>query len=144
VGEIAAVDVRPLRDALDRGYVPVVATIAPGSGEDEGRFLNVNADSAAAAIAVALGAEKLVLLTDVPGLLRDVKDEGTLVSELPRAEIPALVASGVVSRGMIPKVDCCARAVDGGVQRAHILDGRAPHSLLLELFSDRGVGTMIL
>lgn len=142
VGDITRVETRVLAMALDSGFIPVIATIALGGTEDE-VFYNVNADTAAAEIAVALGAEKLVLLTDVPGILRDPQDTATLIAELPRAEVPALVKAGIVSKGMIPKVECCARAVEGGVGRAHIIDGRLPHALLLEVFSDRGIGTMI-
>jgi len=143
VGEIVKVDAAVLDCALRDGYVPVVSTIGTGIKDDD-NYYNINADTAAAEIAVALGAEKLILLTDVPGILRDLSDEGTLVAELPRAEIPGLVAEGVVAKGMIPKVECCARAIEGGVSRAHILDGRHPHSLILELFTDAGSGTMIL
>ena len=143
VGEIVAVDPAVLLSALRDGYVPVVSTIAAGLTDDD-NYYNINADTAAAEIAIALGAEKLILLTDVPGILRDLSDSSTLIPELPRSEIPALVTGGVVAKGMIPKVECCARAVDGGVARAHILDGRQPHSLILELFTDAGAGTMIL
>jgi acetylglutamate kinase len=104
----------------------------------------VNADTAAAAIAAALGARKLVLLTDVPGILRNVADPGTLVRELPRSGAAALIMEGVVTKGMIPKVECCAKAVEGGVGAAHIIDGRVPHALLVELFTDAGIGTMIV
>ena len=103
----------------------------------------MNADTAAADIAIALGAEKLILLTDVPGILRDLRDEGTLIKDMRRSEMDDLREGGIVSKGMIPKVECCARAVDGGVKAAHIIDGRSPHSLLVELFSDAGIGTMI-
>jgi acetylglutamate kinase len=143
VGEIVAVKAEVLGSALDEGYIPVVATIAGGLGIDANSY-NVNADTAAAAIAVALGAEKLVLLTDVPGILRDLADSSTLIKELPRSGIEALRQEGILSKGMIPKVDCCAKAVDGGVGRAHIIDGRVPHALLVELFSDAGIGTMII
>jgi acetylglutamate kinase len=143
VGEIVRIDPAILEACLRDGYVPVVSTVAAGEKGD-GNYYNINADTAAAEIAVALGAEKLILLTDVPGILRDVRDEGTLIAELPRSGIPALVTEGVVAKGMIPKVECCARAVDGGVARAHIVDGRHPHSLILELFTDAGTGTMIL
>jgi acetylglutamate kinase len=143
VGEIAEVRAEVLRAALDGGFVPVVATVAGGVGGDPKSY-NVNADTAAAAIAVALGAEKLLLLTDVPGILRDVKDPGTLIKELPRSGVAALQRDGILSKGMIPKVECCAKAVDGGVGRAHIIDGRVPHSLLVEIFSDAGIGTMIV
>jgi acetylglutamate kinase len=143
VGEIEEVRTDALRSALDGGFIPVVATVAGGVGSDPKSY-NVNADTAAAAIAVALGAEKLLLLTDVPGILRDVKDDGTLIKELPRSGIAALEREGILSKGMIPKVECCAKAVDGGVGRAHIIDGRVPHSLLVEIFSDGGIGTMIV
>ena len=143
VGEIESVDRSVLETALNGGYIPVVATVAMG-GKDDERLYNVNADTAAADIAVALGAEKLVLLTDVPGVLRDLEDASTLVSALPRTLIDEYLEAGIVSKGMIPKIECCARAIDGGVDRAHIVDGRSPHALLLELFTDRGVGTMIL
>jgi acetylglutamate kinase len=142
VGDIREVNAQPLEAALGAGYVPVVATIAGGLGSDPKSY-NVNADTAAADIAIALGAEKLLLLTDVPGILRDLRDEGTLIKEMRRSELDDYMKAGIVSKGMIPKVQCCARAVDGGVERAHIIDGRAPHSLLVELFSDAGIGTMI-
>jgi acetylglutamate kinase len=143
VGEIAEVRVEVLRAAMNGGYIPVVATVAGGIGGDPKSY-NVNADSAAADIAIALGAEKLLLLTDVPGILRDLRDEGTLIKEMLRSELDDYKKEGILSKGMIPKVECCARAVDGGVARAHIIDGRSPHSLLIELFSDAGIGTMIL
>lgn len=146
VGEIESVSPAVLEAALAGGFLPVVATVAAGA-EGEGaahRAYNVNADTAAAAIAAALGAQKLVLLTDVPGILRDVSDPGTLIREMPRSEAAALIASGVVTKGMIPKVECCAKAVEEGVGAAHIIDGRVPHSLLVELFTDAGIGTMIV
>ena len=142
VGEVVAVDPAPLHTALAGGFVPVVSTIGIGLKDDE-NYYNINADTAAAELAIALRAEKLMLLTDVPGILRDLSDFSTLIDELPRAEIPTLIREGVVAKGMIPKVECCARAVDGGVATAHIIDGRAPHSLILELFTDSGAGTMI-
>jgi len=142
VGEIVEVRAEVLLAAMDGGYIPVVATVAGGVGGD-GKSYNVNADSAAAEVAVALRAEKLILLTDVPGILRDVRDKGTLIKQMRRSEMDGFVKEGMVSKGMIPKVECCARAVDGGVARAHIIDGRSPHSLLVELFSDSGIGTMI-
>jgi acetylglutamate kinase len=143
VGEIKEVRAEVLLAALNGGFIPVVATVAGGIGGDPKSY-NVNADTAAADIAVSLGAEKLLLLTDVPGILRDVKDDGTLIKELPRSGIAELARQGILSKGMIPKVECCARAVDGGVGRAHIIDGRVPHSLLVEVFSDGGIGTMIV
>jgi acetylglutamate kinase len=142
VGEIVEVRAGLLRVALDGGYVPVVATVAGGVGGDPKSY-NVNADTAAAEIAIALGAEKLLLLTDVPGILRDLRNDGTLIREIRRPELDGYIKEGIVSKGMIPKAECCAKAVDGGVKAAHIIDGRSPHSLLIELFSDSGVGTMI-
>jgi acetylglutamate kinase len=142
VGEIVRIDPAALLACLGSGFVPVVSTIGAGVKDDD-NYYNINADTAAAEIAVALGAEKLILLTDVPGILRDVRDEGTLIAELDRKDIPGLIAEGVVAKGMIPKVECCARAVEGGVATAHIVDGRQPHSLILELFTDAGTGTMI-
>ncbi|MDA8409772.1 MAG: acetylglutamate kinase [Treponema sp.] len=142
VGDIVSVDPAALLGTLAAGFVPVVSTVGVGVKDDD-NYYNINADTAAAEIAVALKAEKLMLLTDVPGILRDLSDISTLIDELSRAEIPALVRDGVVAKGMIPKVECCARAVEGGVARAHIIDGRAPHSLILELFTDSGSGTMI-
>jgi acetylglutamate kinase len=132
-----------LTDALERGYVPVVSTVALGIGEDSGRSLNVNADTAAAKIAAALGAEKMLLMTDVRGILRDVQDPDTLIKQLGRSELDGLIKDGVVSKGMIPKVDCCRLALDGGVKKAHIIDGRIPHALMIELFTDEGIGTML-
>ena len=104
---------------------------------------DANADTAAAKLAEALGAEKLILLTDVRGLLRDPKDEETLIHVLHTYDVPALIAQGIISGGMIPKIECSVEAINGGVERVHILDGRIPHSILIELLSDRGIGTML-
>ena len=142
VGEIRHVDPRPVTDAFSNGYIPVVSTVAQGM--DAEVSYNVNADTAAAKLAVALGAEKLILLTDVRGLLRDPKDENTLISELQLSSVPALVREGVITGGMIPKVDCCVEAVRSGVKSAVILDGRVEHSILIELLSDAGIGTMLI
>ena len=141
VGELTEVDPEPINLALAGGYIPVVSTVA--CGEEPGVMYNINADIGAAQLAVALNAEKLILLTDVRGILRDPKDENTLIPEVALADIPALEQSGIISGGFIPKVECCADAVRGGVPRAHILDGRVPHSILIELLSDQGIGTMI-
>ena len=141
VGELTEVNPEPVNMALKSGYIPVVSTVA--CGQEPGTMYNINADSAAAKLAVAINAEKLILLTDVRGILRDPKDESTLIPEVTIDEIAELKASGIVSGGMIPKVDCCADVVKNGVPRAHILDGRVPHSILMELLSDSGVGTMI-
>ena len=142
VGEITAVDPKIVVDALENGYIPVVSTVA--QGVDGPTAYNINADTAAARLAVALGAEKLVLLTDVRGLLRDPADESTLLPEVRLSQVPGLVQDGVITGGMLPKVECCVEAVRSGVKNAVILDGRIPHSLLIELLSDAGIGTMLL
>ena len=141
VGEITQVDPGLVKDALNNGYIPVVSTVA--QGEDAETAYNINADTAAAKLATALNAEKLILLTDVRGLLRDPKDESTLIPALQISNVPALVREGVISGGMIPKIDCCVESVRSGVQSAIILDGRVPHSILIELLSDDGIGTML-
>ena len=141
VGDITKVDPTPVTTALDNGYIPVVSTVA--LGEDAETSYNVNADTAAAKLATALGAEKLLLLTDVRGLLRDPKDEDTLIPELQLSSVPALIREGIISGGMIPKIDCCVEAVRSGVQSAIILDGRVQHSILIELLSNDGIGTML-
>ena len=139
VGEITKVDVSPINDVIDKGYVPVVATLGTGI---HGEVFNINADIAAARIAAELGAVKLILMTDIQGLLRDKADESTLIPVVSVSEVAALKREGIVSGGMIPKIDCCVEAVRRGVNRAHIIDGRIPHSILIELFSDEGIGTM--
>lgn len=141
VGEITQVDPGVVVDSLSNGYIPVVSTVAQGI--DGQNSYNINADTAAAKLAVALGAEKLLLLTDVRGLLRDPKDEGTLIPSVRLSDVPSLVKDGVITGGMIPKVECCVEAVRSGVHNAVILDGRIPHSILIELLSDEGVGTML-
>ena len=140
VGEIVEVNPRPVFDVLEKGYIPVVSTVAQGI-DDETNY-NINADTAASKLAVALGAKKLILLTDVRGLLRDPQDEESLVHRLKVSEVPALIKEGIISGGMIPKVDCCVEAVRKGVERATIQDGRVAHSILIELLSRVGVGTM--
>ena len=141
VGKITGVNPDPVENALMNGYIPVVSTVAQGMDADTA--YNINADTAAAKLAEALHAEKLILLTDVRGLLRDPKDEETLIHVLHTYDVPELVAQGVISGGMIPKMQCCVDAINGGVERVHILDGRIPHSILIELLSDRGIGTML-
>ena len=141
VGKITGVNPEPVENALMSGYIPVVSTVAQGMDADTA--YNINADTAAAELAKALGAEKLILLTDVRGLLEDPHDEETLIHELHTYEVPQLVERGVISGGMIPKMQCCVDAIAGGVERVHILDGRIPHSILIELLSDRGIGTML-
>ena len=140
VGEIDSVNPLIIMDSLKNGYIPVISTIAGGYN---GEVYNINADLAAAKIAAKLGAKKLILMTDIRGLLRDVNDDETLISTLNVSEVPLLKKEGVIKGGMIPKVDCCVEAVRSGVGRAHILDGRIKHSILLELFSDEGIGTML-
>jgi acetylglutamate kinase len=142
VGNVVGVDPDPVFNVLSDGCIPVVSTVAQGVDADVS--YNVNSDTAAAKLAIALGAEKLILLTDVMGLMRDPKDETTLLSVVKVSEIPGLIKDGVISGGMIPKIECCVEAIRQGVKRAHILDGRIPHSILIEVLSDEGLGTMIL
>lgn len=140
VGDVVEVDPVIVHQLLAQGLIPVVATI----GTDEtGQAFNINADSAAGALAAALGSEKLVFLTDVSGIRAVADDPSTLIHQVTADQLDALVTSGAATGGMIPKVEACARAVRSGVRRAHILDGRTPHALLLELFTDEGVGTMV-
>ena len=141
VGRITGVNPDPVENALMNGYIPVVSTVAQGTDADTA--YNINADTAAAKLAEALHAEKLILLTDVRGLLQDPRDEETLIHVVHTYEVPGLVARGIISGGMIPKMECCVDAINGGVERVHILDGRIPHSILIELLSDRGIGTML-
>ena len=140
VGDIQKVNPEPVIDMLDAGYIPVISTVAQGIDEDTG--YNINADLAASKLAVALQAEKLILLTDMRGLLLDRNDESTLLPEVKVSGVPKLIKDGVIAGGMIPKVDCCVEAVREGVRRANIQDGRVAHSILIELFSNNGVGTM--
>lgn len=140
VGDIVRVNAQPVFDMLERGYIPVVSTVALGVDDDTN--YNINADLAAAKLAVALQAEKLILLTDVRGLLMDRHNEETLLPEVKVSAVPKLIKDGVIAGGMIPKVDCCVEAVREGVKRANIQDGRVEHSILIELFSNQGVGTM--
>lgn len=141
VGEITKVNTEVLKMAMNSGYIPVVGSIA--LGEDDNRAYNINADICASKIAAELKAEKLMLLTDVPGVLMDHKDTSSLISILRLHQIPKLCIEGVIKGGMIPKIDCCVEAIRMGVEKAHIIDGRIPHSILLELFSTEGIGTMI-
>lgn len=145
VGEITEIDTAPILDALDNGYIPVIATIgtnAGGDGVSASAVYNINADTAAAKIAAALHAENLIALTDVKGLLRDKDDDSTLISSVHVSEVPKLIKDGIISGGMIPKVECCVEAVRRGVSRSFIIDGRIHHSILIEMFSPEGVGTM--
>ena len=140
VGEITEVHPKIITDMLEQGFIPVVSSVAAGVDADTN--YNINADIAAEKLAIALKAKKLILLTDVRGLMRDPKDDSTLIPRLKVYEVPALVQSGIISGGMIPKVECCVEAVTHGVERANIQDGRVPHSILIELLSYEGVGTM--
>jgi acetylglutamate kinase len=139
VGEVTQVNPRIVLEALEAGRIPVVSTVAPTTA---GELLNVNADLAAAALAVALGAEKLMVLTDVPGLYSDWPNRDSLVSEITTTELEALIPD--LESGMIPKMQSCLKAVQGGVPTAHVIDGRTPHSILLEIFTVTGVGTIVL
>ena len=141
VGKIVKVLPDVVNDSLKNGYIPVISTVALGIDNDTA--YNINADTAAAELAIALGAEKLILLTDVRGVLQDPKDPSTLLPQIRLQEIPGLMASGVIGGGMIPKIECCVNALENGVHRAHILDGRIPHSILTEMLSHEGIGTML-
>lgn len=140
VGEVIDVNPKIVLDVIEKGYIPVVSSVAAGMHEPAS--YNINADTAASKLASALHAKKLILLTDVPGLMKDPGNPDTLIRRLKVSQVPALVMSGIISGGMIPKVDCCVEAVRQGVERANIQDGRLPHSILIELLSDDGIGTM--
>lgn len=142
VGDVTDVNPGIVQTLLDDGFIPVISTVAQGENGDNNRY-NINADTAAAKIAVALKAEKFVQLTNVPGVLLKMEDPSSLVKRIDRQAIPSMKATGVLTGGMLPKIDCCLEALNGGVPRTHIIDGRVPHSLLIEMFSDRGIGTMI-
>lgn len=141
VGEITDVNPEIIQDALNNGYIPVVSTIARGK---DGTVYNINADTAAARIAAEMKAPSLILLTDIKGLLEDKDDENTIIRTVGVSEVPYLKKQGIVSGGMIPKIDCCVEAVRRGVKQANIIDGRIPHSILIELLTDIGAGTMII
>ncbi len=141
VGEVNTMDVRILESLLKDGYIPVVSSVA---ADESGQAYNINADTVAGEIAAALGAEKLILLTDTAGILQDYKDPTTLLYKLDIQQARELIAKGVVGGGMIPKVNCCVRSLAQGVKAAHIIDGRIPHALLLEIFTDSGIGSMIV
>ena len=141
VGEVVDLDVEPLRECIRRSVTPVISPTARGA---DGELYNCNADIAAARTAVALKARRLVFMSDVPGLLRDPKDDGTLMSHLSAAEVPELKNSAVIAHGMIPKVDSAVAAIESGVEKVQFVDGRIPHSVLLEIFTDAGVGTEVV
>lgn len=141
VGEIDSINTTPITDALENGYVPVIATVACG---EDGQTYNINADTAAARIAAELKAENLILMTDIAGLLRDKDDAGTLIPAVQVSEVPFMKRQGIISGGMIPKIDCCVEAVRRGVKKTCIIDGRIPHSILIELLSNEGIGTQFI
>ena len=141
VGEVSGVNVDILNTLVKSGYIPVISSVA---ADENGQAYNINADTVAGEIAAALGAEKLILMTDTPGLMRDFKDPDTLIRQLDIQGARGLIEDGTVSGGMIPKLTCCVRSLAQGVKAAHIIDGRLPHSLLLEIFTDNGTGSMIV
>ncbi len=141
VGEVSSVNVRMIESLLKDGHIPVISSVA---ADDLGQAYNINADTVAGELAAALGAEKLILLTDTAGILQDYHDPSSLIAKLDIQEARQLIATGVVSGGMIPKVTCCVRSLAQGVKAAHIIDGRIPHALLLEIFTDAGIGSMLV
>lgn len=140
VGQITEIRTEPITDLLDKGYIPVVSTVGC---DGEGHVYNINADTAAARIAGALQAENLILMTDIAGVLRDKDDPATLMPHIYVSEVPQLMSEGVLQGGMIPKMECCVDAIRRGVKQACIIDGRAPHSILIETLTDAGIGTLL-
>ncbi|MDD6082659.1 MAG: acetylglutamate kinase [Oscillospiraceae bacterium] len=138
VGEITGVNTKVITDSLNNGYVPVIATVA---STEDGQTMNINADTAASRIAAELGAENLILMTDIAGLLKDKDDPSTLIPSVNVSDVPFMKRQGIISGGMIPKIDCCVEAVRRGVRKTSIIDGRVPHSILIELLSNEGIGT---
>jgi len=141
VGRITKVDITPVNDLLEKGYIPVISTIGC---DKEGNTYNINGDTAAAFIAGALQAERLIMMTDIAGVLRDKDDINTLIPELTVSEAETLKGEGIISGGMIPKIDCCVEAIGHGVKKVIIMDGRVPHSILMEILTDEGAGTMVV
>ena len=139
VGDITKVNIKPILDVIDKGYIPVVSTVGY---DNEGHVYNINADTAAARLAGALGAESLIAMTDIAGILKDKDDPSTLISSIRVDELPELVSSGVIQGGMIPKAECCRSAIEWGVNRVFIIDGRVPHAILIEMLTNEGIGTM--
>lgn len=139
VGEITKVNTAPITDVLEKGYIPVVSTLAC---DDEGNVYNVNADTAAAKIAGELKAESLISMTDISGILKDKNDPNTLISKIKVGQANELIETGIIAGGMIPKAECCVNAVNWGVKRVFIIDGRIPHSIIIEMLTDEGIGTM--
>lgn len=141
VGEVSSIDIKIIEALTEKGYVPVISSVA---ADGKGQAHNINADTVAGEIAAALGAEKMILLTDTAGILEDYKDPSTLLTKLDIQQARKLIDAGIVGGGMIPKVNCCVRSLAQGVKAAHIIDGRIPHALLLEIFTDEGIGSMIV
>ena len=139
VGEISSINPQPILDLLDNGYIPIISTVGC---DDEGNIYNINADTAACKIAAALGAESLITMTDINGILRDTHDESSLIPVIKADELDELLETGVISGGMIPKVEGCMTAVNSGVKKVIIIDGRVPHSIIIEMFTNEGIGTM--
>ncbi len=140
VGEITNINIEPVNDLLEKGYIPVISTVGC---DKEGNTYNINADTAAARIASELGAESLILMTDIAGLLRNKDDESSLISSVCVSEAPELMREGIISGGMIPKIECCVEAIRQGVDKVFIIDGRIPHAILIETLTDEGIGTML-
>ncbi|HOD02747.1 MAG: Acetylglutamate kinase [Firmicutes bacterium ADurb.Bin300] len=141
VGEITSITCSPITDLLEKDYIPVIATVGC---DKQGNLFNINADTAAAKIASALGAESLISMTDTKGILRDKDDESSLIPEIKIKDAPKLIAQGIISGGMIPKIECCISAIREGVKKVTIIDGRVPHSILIEILTDEGIGTMFI
>ena len=141
VGEVTKINIQPVFDLLEKGYIPVISTLGC---DDQGNAYNINGDTAAASVAGALRAERLIMLSDIPGILRDKDDPSTLISEMTILEAAKLRDEGVISGGMIPKVECCVDAIRKGVKKVIIMDGRVPHSILMEILTDEGAGTMVM
>ena len=139
VGQITNVNVKPILDVIDKGYIPVVSTVGYDGG---GNLYNINADNAAARIAGELGAESLIAMTDIAGILKDKNDPSTLISSIKVSDLPGLISDGVIQGGMIPKAECCRSAIEWGVNRVFIIDGRVPHAILIEMLTNEGIGTM--
>ena len=139
VGEITNVNIQPILDVIDKGYIPVVSTVGFDAA---GNVYNINADTAAARIAGELGAESLIAMTDIAGILKDKDDPSTLISSIRIGDLPGMIEGGVIQGGMIPKAECCRNAIEWGVNRVFIIDGRVPHAILIEMLTNEGIGTM--
>jgi acetylglutamate kinase len=141
VGDVSTIKPEIVKSLVAAGYIPIISSVA---ADDNGQAYNINADTVAGELAAALGAEKLILLTDTAGILRDYKDPSSLITQLSIQDARQLIDAGIVSGGMIPKVTCCVRSLAQGVKAAHVIDGRIPHALLLEMFTDAGIGSMLV